>query len=104
MDEKLMDDRKQTHGAYHEYAMHEQALRELFHSVPNWEAMTATQRSVLENIAGKLARILTGSPHHIDTWRDIQGYAQRAIEELSKMPGATDDKVHRVMLIDGEWQ
>lgn len=41
-------------------------------------------------VLNKLIRIL-GSPRHLDSWKDIEGYAHLVVEELE---GETDDEVH----------
>jgi len=104
MDDSLLEARKQTHGAYKEYAAAEQALRSFLRGQPSWHKMSAVQQSVLDNVVGKMARILTGSPNHIDHWRDLAGYGQRAIEELSEKQGATDTETIQVTFVGGAWQ
>ena len=72
----LLEERRATHGRYDDFANLEQGLQQTFFNnstVP----MTATQRSAVNMILHKLARIGTGDPSYIDHWDDIAGYAQR---------------------------
>ncbi|RUO17092.1 hypothetical protein EJK55_1172 [Moraxella catarrhalis] len=41
-------------------------------------------------IAHKISRLIAGDSYFIDTWRDIAGYAQLVVNELSNEPKATD--------------
>jgi predicted P-loop ATPase/GTPase len=47
----------------------------------------------VEMIFHKLARAANGDPLYIDTYRDIAGFAQLAVECLQDFPGATDSVV-----------
>jgi hypothetical protein len=43
----------------------------------------------MDMICHKIARIVNGNPRHIDSWRDIAGYAMLVVKELEK--GDCDD-------------
>jgi hypothetical protein len=78
----LLDTRHKTHGEFRETARHAQAIRWVCRGAGNWEELSDVQREALDNIAGKIARILSGDPGHPDHWVDIQGYAGLALQEL----------------------
>ena len=43
------------------------------------------QQEALEMIVHKIARIVNGNPHHIDSWRDIEGYAKLVADRLERL-------------------
>lgn len=73
---KTLDDRKSTHGEFHNNALVSQLLKDVIRSGANWEQLNNIQRESLEMIVHKIARILNGNPNHKDHWHDIAGYAQ----------------------------
>lgn len=100
----MLDSRLKTHGEYSKFAEAEQTLQTAMRKTEGFQKLSLTQISVLNMIQHKVARILSGSPDHLDHWRDIQGYAQRALDELQKKPGATDTKTTVVVLEGGTWK
>lgn len=76
----LLSERQTTHGDFTDNARNGQMLREAFRSSPRWQDMPAIHREALDQIAGKLSRILSGQSTYMDHWNDIAGYA-----ELAKM-------------------
>jgi len=40
------------------------------------------QEEALSLICTKIARIVNGDPNHIDSWRDVAGYAQLVADRL----------------------
>lgn len=42
-------------------------------------------RESVDMICSKLSRLVCGDPHHLDTWRDIIGYATLVVRELEKV-------------------
>lgn len=53
-------------------------LREEMRVMGNWNALHSSQQLALDEIALKLARILSpgADPHLKEHWHDIQGYAK----------------------------
>lgn len=47
------------------------------------------QREALQMIASKISRILNGDCNHIDSWRDIAGYAELVADILKE----NDEKI-----------
>jgi hypothetical protein len=50
----------------------------------NWFDMPDYMLLAMQMIALKQARIVNGSHTHIDSWRDIAGYAMLVVDELEK--------------------
>lgn len=78
--EALLTERGATHGRFQDNARNSQMLREAFRSSPHWHDMPDIHREALDQIAGKLSRILSGQSTHDDHWKDIAGYATLALE------------------------
>ena len=82
--EQLIDKRESTHGDYTDKCNCIWRTKQVWHMQDGWDRLPATHRESLDMIAHKVARILTGNPHHVDHWRDIAGYAQLIVRELEK--------------------
>lgn len=72
----IIAERDKAHGPFALQASLSQAFKETIRSTPNFAVkLDCDQHEALDMIAHKMARILAGSPNHIDTWDDIAGYA-----------------------------
>lgn len=82
--EEILAERQATHGNYSEVASISQRLKSLMRHGPErqWASVADDQRESLDLIATKLARLLCGDPNHVDTWRDIAGYATLVADRL----------------------
>ena len=77
---KILAERGNTHGDFSQSsflvqgmksdARHSASMENVYLSPVQWEA--------LDNIFGKIGRIVCGDPSHVDSWVDIQGYAKLA--------------------------
>lgn len=85
----LLAERQQTHGDFRSTAWVAQTLRDVFRHELGWERLSIVQREVLDAIAGKLARILSGDANFPDHWVDIQGYAELALIEIRETAKAS---------------
>lgn len=75
--DQLIADRARLHGDFTNTSTCDQRLKDDFRAwVPNWQSMQPYQRTALDMIAQKIARILTGDPNETDHWKDIEGYAR----------------------------
>ena len=92
----VLSQRGGTHGDFEVGAQVAQRLKGIMHSSPRWQTMSLVQREALENVTGKLARILTGDPDFLDHYRDIIGYTQLAMDHTAKYATASDVQVTRV--------
>ena len=78
----MLEQRKRTHGPWKEYADKAQRLRSFCES--GKPGMDTSEAEGLNQILGKIARIVTGDPSEPDHWKDISGYATRVFENLEK--------------------
>lgn len=73
----VLSERGTTHGDFGDNATFALQMRDLMRSMkPHWSNCTAEQRLALDEIALKIARILSGGNKTKDSWRDIAGYAK----------------------------
>lgn len=82
--EDTLAQRAQTHGDYADQARAAQFMKQLLRACPRWRHLSLPQMESLELIAMKLSRIVHGNPDEPDHWKDIAGYAQLIVKELSK--------------------
>ena len=79
----ILAEREATHGNFAATALIAQRFKDVSKNTPNWNGnLTDVQRETLEAIFTKIARILSGDPNHPDHWRDIEGQARLASEQL----------------------
>ena len=79
----VLAEREHTHGNFAATSMIAQRFKDVSKNTPNWSGnLTDVQRETLEAIFTKIARILSGDPNHPDHWRDIEGQARLASEQL----------------------
>lgn len=72
--QKTIEERAKIRGDFREQAEVSQRLKDIFH-VAKWDALSDAQREALDNMANKMARILTGDPNEADSWLDLAGYS-----------------------------
>jgi hypothetical protein len=60
-----------------------QNLKYVMRETPNWNKLKPSQREALEMIQHKIGRILNGNPDYDDNWRDIAGYAQLILNNIT---------------------
>lgn len=73
--EGLVGRREYSHGPFEGSAALAQKLKGGYRDGWGWGRLSYGQREALEQIASKIARILTGDPNHLDHWDDLAGYA-----------------------------
>jgi hypothetical protein len=78
----ILEDRLATHGDFTEDAEMAQRFKNLLHQGRNWHMLHTFEAEALEQMATKIARILSGNPHHPEHWRDLQGYPRLVEERL----------------------
>ena len=89
---EVLNERAKTHGSYRENAALVQRLKSEVRQTDGWYKLDAYEQEAIDMIFHKMARIITGNPKFIDSWRDIAGYAQLVIDETEKDPKALDVK------------
>ena len=80
--------RAAEYGDYSEMCAAIQSLKKVMHESRNWPVMGDEYREALDLLATKVGRIITGNPHHIDSWHDIGGYARLAEKQAKKNSGS----------------
>ena len=87
--DKILQERKNTHGSFEEYSkvMHDlqMAGHDYIHNV------SIPQEQAINMIFSKIARILCGNPNELDHWVDIQGYARLAHDTTAKKNKVRDE-------------
>jgi hypothetical protein len=81
---KLTDDlkaRDKSHGCFAKTARISQSIKWVFRQERDWTKLTHIQMESLDCIAMKIARIISGDQDWIDSWYDIQGYAELARQD-----------------------
>lgn len=87
---EVLAERTETHGDFRQQFACAQELKRVF---GQWEAdIHPVHREILDQIAHKLSRILTGNPNFADHWVDIAGYATCG----SKLAGELSDGVQYI--------
>lgn len=80
----ILDERGRTYGRFEEQAAVAQSLKAVVRE--NLEArnkvLEADMAEGLDQILHKIARIVNGDPWHVDSWRDIAGYATLVADRL----------------------
>lgn len=82
--DRLLSERKSTHGEYREHARFTQSIKDICHSSDNWKKLEPHQKETLEMVAHKIGRILAGDPNFDDHWQDISGYAKLTADRLKR--------------------
>ena len=80
--EALIAERGQTHGSFAENARISRNIKAMMQNSPGWDLLSSVQHEVLDMVALKVSRILSGNPNEADHWRDIAGYATLAVKEI----------------------
>lgn len=78
----VLEQRSHTHGSFADNADIAIATRELWRATANWQRLRPTQRLALEEIALKVARILSegSDPDNNEHWMDGAGYFFKGAE------------------------
>ncbi len=73
--EGLLNERGNTHGSFAVGARISQGLKDVLDKEPTYSNLRQIHKEALDNIFGKIGRIVAGDPTFDDHWDDIQGYA-----------------------------
>lgn len=80
MIDAILNDRHSTYGHFMDVAAVAIALRAVIRD--RRPDLYPDQEEALNMICNKIARIVNGDPNHIDSWRDVAGYAQLVVDRL----------------------
>jgi len=99
----VLAERSVRYGNFSDHALIAQELQDVMRnaeikiengqSLLTWNRLSMVQKQALTSIADKIARILSGDPHYDDNWRDIQGYAKLALDNLHFQEPRLSEKV-----------
>jgi hypothetical protein len=79
-----LEDREPRYGDFASRSELAQHIKSAFRMSPGWHRLAPYQRQALDEIAGKISRILNGDPKYDDSWHDIAGYAKLVEDQLGK--------------------
>lgn len=77
-----LSERGGRYGRFADQAAIEQELMARLASGRRWQDAAPDQRSAVQMICVKLARIVNGDPDYLDNWHDIIGYAKLVEDRL----------------------
>lgn len=78
----VLEERGKTHGNFVVQAWVAQELKDAAENGPNWPIMSPDKRESIHMICHKISRVVCGDPEFEDTWLDIIGYAQLALNNI----------------------
>lgn len=87
--DEILQERENEYGDYAVGAHLGRSLMRTCENTPSWQRMTSSEQYAVIMICAKLARVLNGNPHHMDSWRDIAGYATLTVDYIKKEHGRT---------------
>lgn len=79
-----LNERSKNYGDFTDNADYAQRIKQAFYESKNWQTLPTYMQEALDLIASKLGRLLSGNPHHVDGWHDIQGYAKLVEDRINK--------------------
>lgn len=82
--QKTLSDRKEKYGDFRGHAELAIELKNVMRSGDSWYLMNPYMQEALDMIQHKIARILNGDPMYEDSWVDIVGYAQLALDRVKQ--------------------
>lgn len=91
--QQIIDQRAKTHGKFEDNAVVATEVMASLAGGANFQSLTTQQFFALQNIAGKMARIVNGDANEPDHWTDIAGYATLAKECNEQDKQAFEDEV-----------
>lgn len=74
--QSIIKTRGATYGDFNDNALVSQGIKDAMKRHPLYERLKPVTREMLDMIAIKMARIVTGDPAYRDNYDDIQGYAK----------------------------
>lgn len=81
----VLADRARTHGDFEHVAKMSQNLKHTMKSTRAFEDLDYYMAESLEQMAMKIARILSGNCFETDHWQDIAGYASLVVRQIERV-------------------
>lgn len=79
--EVLVNDRNITHGDFRTNARLSQEIKAVLRSYEGWDHLDDVEKEVMDMIALKFSRVLSGRSLEKQHWEDVEGYAHLALRE-----------------------
>ena len=100
---KTLDERGARYGSFKGHAEVTQKLKQIIQLEleKREKFLSDVQQEAVDMILHKLGRIVNGDANYIDSWRDIVGYTQLVVDELTVTDGSTDVKTIPLEVVDG---
>lgn len=83
--ETILQERGERYGKFKDHARISQELQSVIFdnmTQEKYDTLRPSQKEALGMIAHKIARIVNGDPHYVDSWRDGAGYFTLVADEL----------------------
>jgi len=90
---KTLDERGCRYGPFAGNAQMATDLTAAMRRHPQWNTLITVHKLALEQIALKIARVVTGDHYDQDSWKDIAGYATLGLEEVRR--GSSPEETKR---------
>lgn len=84
---ETLDQRGRRYGEYATLSATSQDLKSIVRNGANYHILESEMMESLDLICNKIARIVNGDCHYIDSWHDIAGYAKLVEDTLNKKQG-----------------
>lgn len=81
--ETILAERGAAYGSYKDGTRIAMDLYALVQDTPSFDSMDPAQQYAMFMFCAKMARLLNGDPHHVDSWNDIAGYATCVVKTLT---------------------
>lgn len=83
---KILQERGKRYGEFKDHAFIAQQLKTVISDEckKRNKYLAYDQKEALDNIFGKIARIINGDSNYADSWVDIAGYAKLVADRLEK--------------------
>jgi hypothetical protein len=83
--QNVLTERARTHGDFEHVAKMSQNLKHMMKSTRAFEDLDYYMAESLEQMAMKIARILSGNCFEKDHWQDISGYASLVVRQIERV-------------------
>jgi hypothetical protein len=83
--------RESIYGPFNVHAAAEQDIKRAVVKQPGWNQLNDVQKSALDMIVHKIARILNNSADYDDNWHDISGYSTLAEKDIKNRESLKPD-------------
>lgn len=80
--QKTLNDRAAKYGDFRGHAQIATDLKNAMRTGSSWGELSPYMQEALDMIQHKIARILNGDPTYEDSWVDIVGYSQLALDRV----------------------